>query len=151
MSETDWDIQEVKRLKKKLLIQYNLIMLLIIVMFAFYIESGGPPGFLFGLCCVLIWFIAGQMLFTLKTGRIIGTKTSRLVQAFDRDRQGEKRWKRKRMAGGVIFSIMAVVITGMFFILDYNSVQLEFPLDALPLIGAGLGYNIGEITRINNL
>ncbi|MDL4840232.1 hypothetical protein [Aquibacillus rhizosphaerae] len=99
MVQSEWDIQEVKRLKKVELLQYNLVMLLIIVLFGYFVKNGGTVSFLFGLCCVLFWIVVAMRFFTLKTGKMIGTKTSRCVQYFDRDRIGKKRWKRKTIIG----------------------------------------------------
>ena len=47
MVETQWDIQEVKYLKKKQLVQGNLAMLLLFVPFG-YLAENGKPSLLFG-------------------------------------------------------------------------------------------------------
>ncbi|MFZ0447033.1 MAG: hypothetical protein WAM95_20860 [Bacillus sp. (in: firmicutes)] len=150
MDVTQWNMQEVKHLKKKQLVQNNLVMLLLFVLFGYFAENG-KPSLLFGVFCVLIWIIVVISLYILKTGRPIGTKTSRRVQAFDRNRLGEKRWRRRRITETVIISIIGVLITVLLFIKDFNSVRLDFPIVAIPFIGAWIGYNIGEIIRMNNL
>lgn len=150
MDETQWDIQDVKHLKKKQLVQYNIIMLLLFVMFAYFSEKGNP-SLLFGVFCVLLWIIVAITLYTLMTGKPIGTKTSRCVQVFDRNRLGERRWKRRNITETVIISVISVLITILLFVKDFNSVSLDFSIAAIPFIGAWIGYNIGEIIRMNNL
>ncbi|RSL35243.1 hypothetical protein D7Z54_01350 [Salibacterium salarium] len=88
MDEAKWSMQEVKLLKKVQLFQNNFVMLLVFVLFAFFAKNGGSVFFLFGLCCVFFWISTANMLYTLKTGRTIGTKISKRVQAFDRDNMG---------------------------------------------------------------
>ena len=31
--------------------------------------------------------------------------------------------------------------------MDFNTVRMDFPIDAIPFIGAWIGYNIGEIIQ----
>lgn len=150
MDETQWDIQEVKHLKKKQLVQSNLVMLLLFVLFGYFSENG-KPSLLIGGFCVLLWIIVAITLYVLKTGRPIGTKTSRIVQEFDRNRLGEQRWKRRKMTEAVIISIISVFITVLVFVKDLNSVRLDLSIGAFPFIGAWIGYNIGEIIRMNKL
>ncbi|SES44023.1 hypothetical protein [Psychrobacillus sp. OK032] len=150
MDETQWDIQEVKHLKKKQLVQYNIVMLLLFVLFGYFSEKGNS-SLLFGVFCVLLWIIVAITLYTLMTGKPIGTKTSRRVQVFDRNRLGEKRWKRRNITETVIISVISVLITILLFVKDFNSVSLDFSIAAFPFIGAWIGYNIGEIIRMNNL
>ena len=150
MDETQWDIQEVKYLKKMQLVQGNLAMLLLFVPFG-YLADNGKPLLLFGAFCVLSWIIVAITLYTLKTGRPIGTKTSRRVRAFDRSRLGEKRWKRRKITEIVFISVISVFLTGFIFVMDFDTVRLDFPIDAFPFIGAWIGYNIGETIRMNNL
>jgi len=152
MAVTKWDIQKVKHLKKKQLVQYNLVMLLLFVLLGYLIENE-KPYLLIGGVCVLLWTALATTLYTLMTGRLIGTKTSRIVQEFDRDRLGEKRWKRRRIIEAVVISVASVLFTGLVFMFakDSNSVGLDFLSGALPFLGAWIGYNVGEITRINKL
>ena len=150
MDETQWDIKEVKYLKKMQIVQYNCVMLLLFVLFVYFAENG-KPNLLIGGICVIIWIITAIKLYILKTGRTIGTKTSRVVQKFDRNHLGEERWKRRIITEAVIVSIMSILITVLVFVKDFNSVSLNFPMYAFPFIGAWVGHNIGEITRIKNL
>ena len=150
MDETQWDIQEVKHLKKKQLVQSNLVMLLLFVLFGYFVENG-KTSLLIGGCCVLLWIIVAITLYVLKTGRPIGTKTNRIVQEFDRNRLGEKRWKQRKMTEAVIISVISVLITVLVFVKNLNSVRLDFISGALPFIGAWIGHNIGEIIRMNKL
>ncbi|MGB2871229.1 hypothetical protein [Psychrobacillus psychrotolerans] len=95
MDETQWDIQEVKHLKKKQLFQNNLVMLLLFVLFG-YLAENGKPSLLIGGFCVLLWIIVVITLYVLKTGSPIGTKTSRIVQEFDRRSFGREALEAKK-------------------------------------------------------
>lgn len=150
MTETAWDIPEVKRLKKIQLVQTNLMMLLFFVLSASLVLSG-KAFVLFGLHCALLWIFAAISLYTLKTGQTIGTKTSKRVQEFDKDHLGEKRWKRRKMLEAVIISVISIGITVFLFVLDFKSVRSGFSNYAFPFIGAWIGHNIGGIIRMNNL
>ncbi|WP_390308502.1 hypothetical protein [Gracilibacillus thailandensis] len=97
------------------------------------------------------WVITAYMLYTIMTGKTIGTKTSQRVQAFDRDHMGEKRWKRKTLTEALILSVLSIILTVCLFVLDFDFVQLDFPISVFPLIGPWIGFNIGEIVRMNNL
>lgn len=149
MDETKWDIKEVKHLKKKQVIQNNLVMLLLFVLLVFFADNG-MHSLIIGIFFLLIWIILAITLYTLKTGRPIGTKTSRLVQEFDRNRLGEKRWKQNRIAEAVIISVIGVGIAVLWFVKDVNSFGLDFPSYAIPFIGSWIGYNLGEIIRMYN-
>ncbi|SFE99348.1 hypothetical protein SAMN05192532_10862 [Alteribacillus iranensis] len=150
MEAAQSDIQEVKHLKKKQLVQYNLVMLLLFVLFGYFAEDI-KPSLLIGACCVLVWVIVAIMVYNLKTGRPIGTKASRRVQEFDRNRLGEKRWKRRKIMEIVFIGVISVIITILFIVKDISTTRLDFPIDTFPFIGAWIGYNIGETIRISNL
>jgi Ca2+/Na+ antiporter len=150
MDETQWDIQEVKHLKKKQLVQNNLVMLLLFVLIAYFAYSG-KHSLINGIYFVLIWINVAITLYTLKKGRTIGTKTSKRVQEFDRNRLGEKRWKRNRITEAVIISVTGIGIAVLLFVVDFNSVRLDVPNYVFPFIGAWIGFNIREIIRMNNL
>ncbi|MCP3032300.1 hypothetical protein LF817_13210 [Halobacillus sp. A1] len=151
MDETEWDIQEVKRLKKKRLVQHNISMLLSFVLFIYYMKEGGSAAVLLGLCCVFFWGVTVYSLYKLKTGKTIGTKTSRFLEDFERDNKGEKRWKRKNMIEAGLLSVLSIVFTVFLFVLDFGSARMDFPTDALPFIVTWVGVNIGEVVRINIL
>lgn len=55
------------------------------------------------------------------------------------------------MIEAVIISVISVLITILVFTQDLNSVNFEFPIGFFPFIGAWIGYNIGELIRMNNL
>lgn len=115
------------------------------------IAENGKHSLLIGGVSVLLWILVAITLYVLKTGRPIGTKTSRIVQEFDRNRLGEKRWKRRKMTEAVIISVISVLITVLVFVMDLNYVRLDFPMSAFPFIGTWIGYNVGEIVRMNKL
>lgn len=150
MNETQWDIKEIKHLRKKLLFQYNFVMLLLLVLIGYFAENG-KTSLLIDRFCVLSWIIVAITLYNLKTGKPLGTKTSRMMQEFDRNHLEQKRWKRRTMIEAVITIIISVFITVLLFVKDFNSGRVDFPILAFPFIGAWVGYNIGEIFRISNL
>jgi magnesium-transporting ATPase (P-type) len=149
MEETQWDIKKVKRLKKKQLLQINLVMLLLFLLFGYFSQNGKSSLIIWGFC-VIMWLTVVITFFTLKR-RPIGTKTSRILQKFDKDRLGQKRWKRRKIIEFGIISVISVFVTVLVFSMDFNSAKFDFPLDAFPFIGAWVGTNIGEIVRISNL
>lgn len=150
MVVTQLDLKEFKNLKKKQLIQNNILFLFLFILINYFSQNGNIT-FLMGVFCVLLWIIVVILLYTLVTGRPIGTKTSKLVQVFDRKRMGEKRWKKLRITEVIIISVLNVIVTILLFPIDFNTGMLDFPISALPFIGAWLGYNIGEIYRMNKL
>lgn len=150
MEETQWDIKEMKRLKKKQLVRGNLFMLLIFVLLAYFLESGKLLFVAWILiACLLITVVLS--LYTLVTGNLIGTKTSRRVQAFDRNRWGEKRWKRKKIIEVVLFTVLGFGLAVVLFVTDFSSPNQTFAGSHFPFIGAWIGYNLGEITRMKNM
>ncbi|MBA2175425.1 hypothetical protein H0266_11015 [Halobacillus locisalis] len=150
MGETVWNLRKVKHLKKKQLVLYNLLMLFIAFL-AFYIENDWSIYVLAGLTLVMSWSIIANMVYTLKTGKVLGTKASRRVQAFDRDYLGEKRWKKRKQIGTVIMILFSIGFTAFLLNIDLNSMDMDFPTDALPLFGAWGGFNAGEINRVRKL
>src|SRR5690606_3426388 len=98
---TQWNIQEVKHLKKKQLVQNNIVMLLLFVLFS-YLAVIGNHSTLFGVFCLPLWIISAITFYSLKTSNAIGTKTSRYMQVFDRNRLGDKRWKRRKIIEFII-------------------------------------------------
>ena len=150
MDETQWDKKEVKHLKKKHLVRNNLVMLVLFVLFV-YFAVNGKTSLILGGFCVLSWITVAITLYTLKTGKTIGTKISRMMQEFDRYDLGQKRWKRRKVIEAVITIVLSVFITVFVFVNDFNSVRFDFPIDTFPFIGAWVGYNMGEIHRMSNL
>lgn len=146
----EWDIQEVKHLKKKQLVQLNLVMLLLFVLSVYYVHVGWPISAFFGLSCLFLWVFSACTLYPLLTGKMIGTKESKLTQAFDRERWGEKRWKRRKVMEAVLVIIVSAVCTVLVFTMDFGSDTLEF-FNLGPFVGAWLGSNIGGFIRINTL
>ncbi|MGP4059569.1 hypothetical protein ACTWPX_02525 [Halobacillus sp. H74] len=51
----------------------------------------------------------------------------------------------------ILISVVTIGLTVVLVVMEYDSVRLDFPMDALPFIGAWSAYNIGEIGRINRL
>lgn len=151
MDESDWDIQEIKRLKKKQLVQYNFVMFLLVALFAYFVKSGGSATVFLGLCCAYFWIFTGSTIYTLITGKVIGTKSGRRVQAFDRDRIGEKRWKRKTTIAPIVLLVLSIGFTVFWYVTDFDASRLEFSIGAIPFFACWIGYNIGESVRISKL
>jgi Ca2+/Na+ antiporter len=151
MAESNWDIQEVKDLKKKRLFHIDIMVFFMLVLLAFYIEAGGRGDVLLGLCCAFLWLWAASMFYSVKTGKAFGTTTNQLVQDFDREQKGEKQWKRKTIGEAVFLSIAALGFTILLVVLDFNSPSLSFTPIAFSIIANWVGFNIGELVRMNNL
>ena len=147
MAATQSDLKEYKSLKKKQYIQNNFLLLFIFILIGYFSQNGNY-FFLMVVFCVLLWIIVVSLLYTLKTGKPIGTKASKLVQEIDKNRLGEKRWKQLKMKEIIFISVLNVIITVLLFVIDFNSEMLDFPMSAIPYIGAWIGYNIGEILRM---
>ncbi|MDG5471264.1 hypothetical protein P6709_05850 [Jeotgalibacillus sp. ET6] len=151
MDEAQWDIKEVKSLKRKQLIQYNIGMLLFIMLIALFAEHGYDT-FIIGMLITVIWILGAINAYTLVTGKTIGTKSSKRVQEFDKNQLGEQRWKRNKMIETVIFSILGVgAAAGYILLIGFNPITLQFPSFYFPLFGSWVGYNAGEIARISKL
>lgn len=150
MNEMQWDIKEIKRLKVKGLVQYNFGVLLLFLLFG-YFAINGKTSLLIGGICFFLWILVAFSLYNLIMEKPIGTKTSRIVQEFDKNRLGQKCWKRKNMIETAFLVVISVFITVFVIVNDFDSETLNFPIGFFPLIGACVGYNIGEIYRISNL
>lgn len=150
MEETQWDLREVKRLKMKQLLQYNLAMLLLFVLLNYFMEYGQFYLFI-GIFYVLVVILAASIVYNLKTGKFIGTKTSKRVQEFDKARLGEKRWKRRKTLEAAFGVVLTVFITIFIFTTDFNNSGMNYSSAAFPFIGAWIGYNVGEFVRMNTL
>lgn len=150
MDEIHWDIQEVKRLKKKRLIQADLVILLLFILSIYYINVGWPISVFLGLSILILWTVVAHSLYTITTGKVIGGKTSRLLQEFDKQRSGKKHWKRKKTVEAVFITVISAICTALVFNMDPSSESVRF-INLWPCIGAWVGSNIGEIFRIANL
>jgi len=82
-TKTKWDIRKVKRLKRKQLMQYNLVMLILFILSVYFVKIGGSMATFFSIGIPLLWIITAYTIYALITGKIIGTKTSKCVQTFD--------------------------------------------------------------------
>lgn len=146
----EWDIKEIKRLKVKGLIQYNFGVLLLFLLFG-YFAINGKTLLLVGGICFFLWISVAFSLLNLIMEKPIGTKTSRIIQEFDKNRLGQKYWKRKNMIETIFLVIISIFITVFVIVNDFDSAILNFPIGFFPLIGACVGYNIVKIYRISNL
>ena len=151
MEERKWDIQEIKQIKKKLLILNNLVMLLLIVSFGFYIELGGSSTFLIGFCCAVLWILVVNAVYTIWTGKVIGTKTMQKDLNFKVYRHGKKQWKIKAIIGLIFLFALSAGSTIVFFQLDLEALKIDFPQDSISLFAVWLFFNIGEMRRIKKL
>lgn len=150
MSEFHWDTKEVKRLKKKHLIQSNLAILLFFVLFG-YLAEKGAIFVLYGLICLFLWISVVATLYNLNTGKLVSTKTSKRVQEYDIHRLGEKRWKRRILISAVILIVVSIAFTVFLFVADLEAVRIDFPALVFSFIGTCIGYNIAGIFEISSL
>ncbi|TKD72209.1 hypothetical protein [Pseudalkalibacillus hwajinpoensis] len=152
MGEGNWDLQEMKRLKKKLLIQNNLGMLVVFALLWFFVEVATVSApIILGVLCAILWLIVVNLLFTLLTGKVIGTRAMQRVQTFEIERRGKKQWKIKASIGLLLLLVIAIGLTVMVVVSDIGSVPLDFPNDSFAFIGAWLGMNLGQIRQIRKL
>ncbi|MFD1019685.1 hypothetical protein [Thalassobacillus hwangdonensis] len=152
MNEQDWDIKKIKRLKIKHLVAYNLVMVLVAVLFGMFADHGGTTGVVLILCCIALWIQLIIILWSLRTGRVFGIKSERLVQKFERAYMGEKRWKRRKIGQAVLVLIINIGITAFIINFDvFRPMYMESPSDYFPLFAGWVGYNAGEITRIRKI
>lgn len=150
MDEIMWDIQQVKRLKKKSLLEFNGVMLLVFLFCALYIYMEWPASVFFGITCIIIWFFVAHSLYILITGKTTGSKINKLVQAFDRDRSGDKRWKRSKIGEVLLFVVLGIVCTVLVFPIEIDSEPLRY-INISAFFGAWFGANVGSIIRISSL
>ncbi|TVP83493.1 MAG: hypothetical protein EA344_09230 [Alkalicoccus sp.] len=150
MNETEWDLQEVKQLKKKRLVQNNFMMLIFFLLFVYYIEAGFSAAALLPVCTAFLWFITGRMLYTVITGKPLGTKTNRFIQTFDKYKKGTRGWKLRIGAEAAFTGACSILLTGVMVFMDFDDSPLRFSA-VFPVVGSWIGYNIGEMFRINSL
>ncbi|QST01144.1 hypothetical protein IMZ31_06165 [Pontibacillus sp. ALD_SL1] len=152
MSGPEWDLHKVKRMRKRLLIQSNLIFILMLGLFVTYLLNKDYSTLsLLIIFSVLFWVISGNELFKLVKGKTFGTKEAKYVYAFEKDRIGEKQWEQRTWAGFIIVTIVSVVFTVSIFLVDLHSFRIDSIGDLLPFLGVWVGTNIGQIIRMNNL
>lgn len=150
MPKTDWDIQKIKRLKWILFIQLNIVMILLFIPLIYYVMAGVSASLFLRLFCLLLWIIVAHTFYTFRTGKLIGTKTIKLVFAFDRDCLGERRWKRNKMIELIILIFFSIVFTILVFMIDFNDRNLD-TYSLFPFIGSWVGTSIGQILKLNKL
>ncbi|MGD7043068.1 hypothetical protein [Jeotgalibacillus proteolyticus] len=150
MEESQRELREIKKLKKKRLVQYNLAMLLIIVLVVYFDINVFSP-FITGIILGLMVIYVAISIYTLVTGRVFGTKTSKRLEEFDKRHWGKKRWKQNRLAQILIISVLGVIISVFFFSTDFNHERYDAPISPGPFIGVWIGVNIGMILQINKI
>lgn len=149
-TKTKWDIRKVKRLKRKQLMQYNLVMLILFILSVYFVKIGGSMATFFSIGIPLLWIITAYTIYALITGKIIGTKTSKRVQTFNLEYWGKRRWKRKRVIGAIVISVLSILCTVIVATVNFNSEASEIH-NVFPIVGAWLGFNIGETFKIKKL
>ncbi|MYL65165.1 hypothetical protein GLW07_17545 [Bacillus hwajinpoensis] len=151
MEDGKWDIQEIKQIKKNLLIKNTLFMLLFIVIIGFYIELGGSLTFLIGFCCAVLWILVVNMIYTIWTKKVIGNRAMQKDLDFKIYRHGKRSWKIKAIIGLIFIVVLSTGSTILFFQWDLEALNIDFPQNTISLFFVWLFYNIGEIRRIKKL
>ena len=82
MDESKWNIEEVKRLKKKQLVEFNIGMLVIFVLSLLYIKAAWLLSTVFALICVLLWFFSVHALYILLTEKNNGHQNKSTCSGF---------------------------------------------------------------------
>lgn len=153
MAGTDVDQQIVKRLKKRRLLQNNIQFLIGFIIYGLlflYARQVGSAFVLVFVFSLFSWSIAVHSLYMFKTGKIIGTKTARLMVELDKERVGEEEWKQQRVDGMLGMGIIGIVSTLCLFLKDLQNVELEF-LFFIPILAAWVVHNILEGYKIKKL
>ncbi|MEC3884647.1 hypothetical protein VKA52_13020 [Halobacillus sp. HZG1] len=122
-------------------------MLSLFMLFVMLNENSGALTVVIGICCVVLLGSAANTLYSIVTGKVIGTKTHQRVMAFDTDYIGWKRWKRRKIIEFIILIILCIGISVVLFTVDFGSARLNFPMDAFPMLGGWIGMNIGKMSR----
>ena len=82
--------------------------------------------------CVIGWIVTISLIYTLITGKNLGSKRYRVLQKFDRYRLGDRRWRWRTIA-----EIVIVIITTFVLNVDIHSLRLDLPYDAFHLLADG--------------
>lgn len=151
MAEKEWDLKEIKRIKKKNLVKSNLVLVVIFASLNFLFESGVSHTVIFGMLCLLLWLATVIIAYTYKTGKVIGTKDSQLDYDFEKWRLGEKRAKKRAVIGLVIFILFSIGATIAFFMVDFEQRNMDPSSDLFMLFAALLGLNLAQVNRIRKL
>ncbi|MFP3322684.1 hypothetical protein R0K05_06225 [Planococcus sp. SIMBA_160] len=150
MDEAQQELIEIKGLRKKQLLWGNLFMLVIFLLLN-YLLGNGKLLFVSWILIVLLLLSTVHSLYTLITGKIIGTKTTRRIRAFDRKRWGQKKWRLLNITHIVLYIGMGTGLIFLVFNTDFDLLNPNWFSFIFPFLGAWFGYNLGEISRIKKL
>lgn len=150
MDEAQQELIEITKLKKKQLLWGNLFMLVTFLLLSYLLENG---KILLATWIVILFILVMVVLslYTLITGTIIGTKTTRRIRAFDRKRWGKTKWKLLNITEVVLYIGMGTGLIYLVFNMDFDLLNPNLSSFTFPFIGAWVGYNLGEIIRIAGL
>ncbi|WP_156896433.1 hypothetical protein [Halobacillus kuroshimensis] len=154
MKAEGWDVKHIRRLKKRLLLQQNIVMLFIVIFFSIYAINGWPVAHFLVLCAVVLSGIGFFALLSLWKGEPQGTKMVRTIQAYEKDVKGTQRWRRKKWMESIFIFLFVSAIIAFLIFLNHDAIQQSqqgFPGDVIPLLGAWIGMNIGSFVRIKDL
>ncbi|MGM0896437.1 MAG: hypothetical protein ACQEV0_00980 [Bacillota bacterium] len=150
MDEAQQELKEITKLKKKQLLWGNLFMLMTFLLLSYLLENG-KILFATWIVILFIFVMVVLSLYTLITGTIIGTKTTRRIRAFDRKRWGKTKWKLLNITEVVLYIGMGTGLIYLVFNMDFDLLNPNLSSFIFPFIGAWVGYNLGEIIRIAGL
>ncbi len=150
MDEAQQEIKEIKGLKKKQLLWGNLFMLVTFLLFG-YSLGNGKILFATWIVILLVFVMVVLSLYTLITGKVIGTKTTKRIRAFDRKRWGQKKWRLLNITHIVLYIGMGTGLIFLVFNTDFDLLNPNWFSFIFPFLGAWFGYNLGEISRIKKL
>lgn len=150
MDEAQQELKEITKLKKKQLLWGNLFMLMTFLLLSYLLENG-KILFATWIVILFIFVMVVLSLYTLITGTIIGTKTTRRIRAFDRKRWGKTKWKLLNITEVVLYIGMGTGLIYLVFNMDFDLLNPNLSSFTFPFIGAWVGYNLGEIIRIAGL
>ncbi|WP_347860814.1 hypothetical protein U0355_08870 [Salimicrobium sp. PL1-032A] len=147
MDKNGWDFDEIRGLKLRRLVHYNILYAIFFVLF-FYVAERMTFASFGALFTSLFWIYGLYLVIVLRTGKRFVPAMWKYINEFDKFHQGEKKWRRKQYVElGIIFGI-AAIFTVCLVTLDFSYAdRMRFPQDSAGLFGAWIGLNIGELVR----
>lgn len=145
MKEAEWDLEKVKRLKRRLNIELNLVYLCGLLLFILYALNYAHGSLVLAIIlCLMFGSVAAISWYKLKTGKAFGNETARYLDAFEQDRLGKHKWREKRKLEAIIFTVISLIFVLCLFIINWSAFEINSYHDILPLAGAWVGVTIGQ-------
>jgi len=153
LNENRGNIQKVRHLKWQRLVQHNLLFIILFLLSIYFVWFNKPDYLFLGILCLLLWMIAAQRLYASVTGEMVGTNISKLIQSFEKHKNGKGKWLQKKKKESMTIGIVAILLT-IFLVtmsLSFNRNDLNMDMNSIYIIILSwVALNVGEIIRIKN-